>query len=107
MDPKLIDETMTALKSLSEEKTAAQDTLNHFKSAVKLAFVLADKGLLSVDNIQSKIDELSEKKANDLEVIEKAASMTVDGLGLALGLSDGNKSYSNHDPLTAFLLEDQ
>lgn len=110
MDAKLAEEAYNAITELRNQKEELEAELESIKLGSKILFQLYDKGGVSSEDLESKFAELSSKSTDELEVIEKAAELSLNGgLGklLSVGdLSDRPAGDSSMDPLTSFLLED-
>lgn len=70
---KLAQQTILQLKSDNDQLSKELDS---YKESVKLAFNLLHDGLISVEQLESKISELAEKSQEDRAVFKKAAEFT-------------------------------
>lgn len=115
MSPKLLNQTIEAIEELSQEREKlaheveqAQEKLAHLQKAQELSVKLLDQGALPVEYFRDKLAEFSEKSTQELDLIEKAASLN----GGASLMSSQIGSLSDHedvdtlDPITRCLLED-
>ena len=95
-----------AIRQLQEENVKLVETLSHREGAEKLAFQMLYSGQVTVEELESTIEDLSKKTSLELEIVKKAqefnkvANYSVFRLGKDQGFTD------NLDPLTRMLLED-
>ena len=107
MTSKLAAEASRAIHSLKEENEKLGQEIEHIKWANSVAFNIAKKTDMPLKDLESKIAELYTTPEEELKVLEKAASMSLNGDFMSLGeLSDRLEDDGSVDPLTSFLLGD-
>lgn len=115
MKLELLDQTIETIQELKGERQKlaseveqAQIKLAHLQKAQDVAFQLLDKGTLPVEYVQEKLAEFNSKSTEELDLIEKAASM-VDGghlISSQIGKLSEVDDINTLDPITQCLLED-
>lgn len=97
----------TAIRSLQDENEKLASQLNTTEESIKLAFELYNKGIIVAEDLESKINELTHKTKEELEVLKKASEFTkAASFNSFFKLSQHSSGDSSLDPITRMLLED-
>lgn len=107
MNTKLAALAKHAILQLKEDNKALKDELALHKRAYDLAFKMYELGAIEADGIQEKTAEFLEQTQQELDVLEKAAELSVSSDYTFGKLSERFEDNGNLDPLTSFLLNNE
>tara|TARA_B100000131_G_C17707586_1_gene447404 strand:- start:87 stop:410 length:324 start_codon:yes stop_codon:yes gene_type:complete len=95
-----------AIKQLQAENEELSKQLDMFKAASATAFNLLNKGAVAAEDFEDTFNSLLSKDAEEIQVLEKAASFGSSGESLLGSVSDKPADDGTMDPLTRMLVED-
>jgi riboflavin synthase alpha subunit len=107
MDSELQKLAAVAIRQLQDENSKLANELVSRKEAEKLAFLMLHSGNVTVEGLESTIEDLSNKTPMELEIIKKAQEFNKAANFSAFRLGNGPEyNTDNLDPITRMLLED-
>lgn len=106
MDSKLLKNAAEAIKTLRAENEKLAEDFTKRDTAVNLMFKLYKHGNVSAENLEALYNDLCNKSKPELEILEKAAELSIDIDTFKFGIIGEKPDSSGYDPLTACLLED-
>ena len=107
MDKELSKQAADAIKELKSENKSLKGEVDRYKTASAMAFNLFQNGSIPAESLEETYNSLSEKHADELQVLEKVASMNGLSAESLLGsVSDKPADDGTLDPLTRMLVED-
>lgn len=106
MDSELIKEAAFLIKELRDTNLALEEKLAAYKEAEKIAFDMLKNNIIAVEDLESVVNDLSNKSLKELEIIKLAKDYRNSvPLSPFKDISD-NIQDSKLDPITRMLLED-
>jgi len=106
MTPVLKKQAADAIRSLQKENGKLQGEIDNLNARTDLVFKLYKQGAVSAENIETLHQQLKDKSAEELSVMEKAAEFHAVPDSMGFSLSDKPQDDGTLDPLTRMLLED-
>jgi hypothetical protein len=95
-----------AIKQLQAENEELSKQIDMYKVASATAFNLLNKGAVAAEDLEDTFNSLLSKDAEEIQVLEKAASFGSSGDALFGSISDKPADDGTMDPLTRMLVED-